>query len=130
MTFPSFHTSLLVAIFGGLGALTRYLLTIGISFVAGKWFFLGTLCANFIGCFFAGGLWGLVQKHMAQSIWQIPLSIGFLGGFTTFSTFSLETLKLFQSPLHVFTPWLYLFGSALGGLAFAWLGYRSFIFFN
>lgn len=90
-----FYFSLILA--GGSGALLRYLLgrvTINIGMTALPF---GTLLANTLGCFLMGYLsWTIVQKWQLSKEIQVVVLTGFLGGFTTFSTFSLETLTLFE----------------------------------
>ena len=90
-----FYFSLILA--GGSGALLRYLLgrvTINIGMTALPF---GTLLANTLGCFLMGYFsWTIVQKWQLSKEIQVVVLTGFLGGFTTFSTFSLETLTLFE----------------------------------
>lgn len=85
---------LLVFIGGGLGAVSRFILT---TFLAGKLgnFPLGTMVANFFGCFFMGLLVGVLAGRF-ESV-RLFVAVGFLGGFTTFSSFSAETLVLIQN---------------------------------
>lgn len=86
-----------IALAGGTGALLRYL--VGRASVNLGWAALpfGTLIANVLGCFLMGFLsWLLLHKwQMSQQVQTIVLT-GLLGGFTTFSAFSLETLNLIQ----------------------------------
>lgn len=95
MTQLSFY--LAIAFAGGTGALLRYL--VGRATVNLGWAALpfGTLIANVLGCFLMGFLsWLLLHKwQMSQQVQTIVLT-GLLGGFTTFSAFSLETLTLIQ----------------------------------
>lgn len=82
---------------GGMGALLRYLL--GRLTMSLQWTSLpmGTLLANLIGCFLIGYLsWVLVYRWQVSQNLQIIIITGFLGGFTTFSAFSLEVISMFQ----------------------------------
>lgn len=90
---------------GGIGALLRYL-TGRVAINLG-WATLpfGTLIANLIGCFLIGYLsWALVHRWSLSNEVQIVVLTGFLGGFTTFSAFSLETVSMIQqgAPLKAF----------------------------
>ena len=88
-----FYLSLVLA--GGSGALLRYLLTT--LTVNQQWTALpfGTLIANVLGSFLIGYLsWSLVHKWQVSKELQLVVLTGFLGGFTTFSAFSLEVIKL------------------------------------
>ena len=86
---------LFVGLGGGLGAISRYL----VSLATLKWwsdaFPLGTLLANVIGCFLIGFLMFYFLSSGKNSPLMPFLITGFLGGFTTFSTFSYETISLF-----------------------------------
>jgi CrcB protein len=88
---------LLIGLAGGLGAVLRFVL--GRLMVNQGWTVLpfGTLLANLIGCFLIGYLsWVLVHRWQASEYMQIVVMTGFLGGFTTFSAFSLEAITMFQ----------------------------------
>lgn len=91
-----------IVVAGGLGALLRYAL--GRMAVNLQWTALpfGTLFANLIGCFLIGYLsWVLVHRFQVSEQLQIIVITGFLGGFTTFSAFSLETISMFESGAHL-----------------------------
>ena len=85
---------LLVFTGGGLGAVCRFLVT---TALAGKFgnFPLGTLTANFFGSLLMGLVIGILAGRF-DSI-RLFVAVGFLGGFTTFSSFSAETLALIQN---------------------------------
>lgn len=82
---------------GGFGALVRYVLAGWVQESSGNGFPWGTMAVNVIGSL----LIGLVMSLSSRTLWITPqmrllLATGFLGGFTTFSTFSYETLSLIQ----------------------------------
>ena len=96
---------LLVFVGGGLGALLRYLVSLGAQ---GP---LGTLAINVAGSFLIGLLVAMPTGNV-----RLFLAVGLLGGFTTFSAFSLDALRLWQRG----EPWLaaaYVVGSVLLSLA-------------
>jgi len=82
---------------GGTGALLRYLLgraTVNLGLTALPF---GTLLANLLGCFLIGYFsWMLVHKWQMSKEIQVVVLTGFLGGFTTFSAFSLEVISMAQ----------------------------------
>ena len=82
---------LIVFVGGGLGAVSRFLVT---TILAGKLgnFPLGTLAANFFGCLLMGLFVGFIAGRFESA--RLFVAVGFLGGFTTFSSFSAETLAL------------------------------------
>lgn len=107
---------LLVALGGAAGSMLRY----GISLVAAAlaWSPLwGTLSANVLGSF----LIGLCMAACQSGSWQLLLVVGLCGGFTTFSTFSSQSLGLLQGG-HLGTALLYMLGSMTLCLLSTWAG--------
>ena len=89
--------ALLITAGGGLGALCRYFVSTIAVRQFGSGFAWGTAIVNLAGCFLIGCVAGLMEKSaMPRTLWLFSVT-GFLGGFTTFSTFSLETMELFQA---------------------------------
>jgi len=87
-----------IALGGAVGAISRFLLSTYVYALLGHDFPYGTLAANVLGCLLMGFLSILLLERIAMSAeWRAALLIGGLGAFTTFSTFSLETLSLLQS---------------------------------
>jgi CrcB protein len=88
---------LFVAIGGALGASMRYGITLLMISLLGKGFPYATLMVNVIGSFFMGILFSVIEHDMIADLpWRSLFGIGLLGAFTTFSTFSLDTLLLLQ----------------------------------
>ncbi len=81
---------------GALGSLARYLLSGWVQSKTGLLFPMGTLVVNLAGCFLAGLLWGLFEEGGMTSNLRVFVFIGLLGGFTTFSTFGLESVNLLR----------------------------------
>lgn len=86
-----------IGIFGGLGCMARFLASDWAYQLAGRGLPYGTLLVNIVGSFLLGFLmtFGLRTTLVSPEL-RIGLSVGFMGGFTTFSTFSYETLKLLE----------------------------------
>lgn len=88
---------LLIALMGALGTLTRYGLQGVVQYRSGSAFPYGTLAVNLSGCLLLGFLGQLTLNRMVISPeWRIAMTIGFFGGYTTFSTFGWETAKMLQ----------------------------------
>ncbi len=86
--------ALLVVAGGGFGSLCRYLVS-GLAMRRfGDSFAWGTMSVNLIGCFAVGLLAGLVERSALPAHLRVLAISGFLGGFTTFSTFSLESVRM------------------------------------
>ena len=90
-------TIVAIALFGALGCLARYLLSGWVYALAGRGFPYGTLAVNVAGAFLIGLTmeFGLRSTLIPQEL-RVGLTIGFLGGLTTFSTFSYETYRLME----------------------------------
>ncbi len=88
---------LAVAVGGAFGCALRYLTTLGAARLVGVGFPVGTLLVNVAGCLLAGLFFGLAEERVALSpVVRLLVMTGFLGGFTTFSAFSLETVNLLR----------------------------------
>ncbi|MBO6577295.1 MAG: fluoride efflux transporter CrcB [Rhodothermales bacterium] len=85
-----------VASGGAIGAVLRYVTVMGVHRFAGTAFPLGTLVANVAGSLVIGILWAMAEKTPLTPAAASFLFIGLLGSFTTFATFSIETLDLFR----------------------------------
>ena len=114
-----------VVVGGGLGSFLR--------FAVGAWvlhhqpgakFPWATLGVNWLGCLLIGAIYGWVEDRTMMGVsLRYFLITGFLGGFTTFSAFGMETLYLFKRGETVMA-WAYISASVVGGLLLAWLGER------
>lgn len=86
-----------IAAGGALGALLRFWMSNGIYGLMGRSFPYGTLAVNVLGSLLMGFLYVmLIDKLPLGPQWRAALLIGLLGAFTTFSTFSMETLNLVE----------------------------------
>ena len=89
---------LAVALGGAAGCLLRYATTLGAARFLGTGFPFGTLIVNLVGCLLAGLVFGLAEQRAGISpVIRLLVLTGFLGGFTTFSTFMAETVTLMQA---------------------------------
>jgi CrcB protein len=95
MSIVVVHKLIWIAVAGGIGALARYGLSGLVPTSHGGEFPLGTLVVNVVGCFLFGLLWAVLEdKVQVSGEMRAILFAGFLGAFTTFSTFVFETRQL------------------------------------
>ena len=108
--------------FGGfLGAIARYFIS---GYIQNKIFVIfpiGTFVVNIIGSFIIGFLWQLFSIVVFSQNVKLLILTGFIGAFTTFSTFSLEVVNLFQEKEYFYMV-LYLMGTNILGIVFVFLG--------
>ncbi|SCD19891.1 putative membrane protein [Proteiniphilum saccharofermentans] len=114
-----------VGIGGGIGSILRFIASRLVArYVAAEWLFAGTLVVNMTGCFLIGLLSGWMLAHQPENqSFRLLLIVGFCGGYTTFSTFAFENLRLIEA-----NQWglfaLYTFTSVLVGLLAVWGGMK------
>ena len=83
---------LAVALGGAIGSMGRYWLTVSMVRYPPHWLPVGTISVNVIGSFIIGVVWTYLQQRNESEFIRLFVAVGVLGGFTTFSTFSLETV--------------------------------------
>src|SRR5690242_6972318 len=115
---------LLIAIFGAVGTLARYGLQGLVQVRAGSAFPYGTLLINLTGCFFLGLIGQFTMNRIVLSPdWRLAITVGFFGGYTTFSSFGWETAKMLEDG-----EWLrattYVTASVVAGLLLSVAGIR------
>jgi CrcB protein len=114
----------LLIVFGTAGTLARYGLQGLVQERTGPGFPSGTLTVNLIGCFLLGAVGEYALTHLTvPPEWRIGITVGFFGAFTTFSSFSYETVRMIQDG-----EWknaaIYLLASILGGILAVFCGIR------
>jgi len=119
---------LLVALFGAAGSVLRY----SLHLITPRFFYLNfpvsTVIVNLLGSFFIGICISLFDKSIITENIRIYIAIGLLGGFTTFSTFSMDLFNLLNKSLYV-EMISYLVLSVFGGILLFFAGYKITSFF-
>lgn len=100
-----------ILLFGALGGITRYIC--GDSIYA-------TLCINLIGSFGLGYYITLAHLKSHNPLWTNGIATGFIGSFTTFSSFMIEVIQIDKT--HELYAIVYLIGSVIAGMGLCWLG--------
>jgi fluoride exporter len=114
---------LLIGFAGLAGTLGRYFMSGVFARRFGESFPVGTIIINVFGCFLAGFLFYLMQERsLVSETVRLAIMVGFLGGFTTFSAFGLQTFTLFRDG-EVFLAFLNLAVSNVVGLFTVWIGF-------
>jgi CrcB protein len=115
---------LLIALGGSLGAVARYGLSTLVYQLTSESFPWGTLVVNVSGSFLIGALVELFDSVLIAPPWRNFLTIGFVGAYTTFSTYSLETINLLRDAEFRLAA-INVVASNIAGLLFAVLGIYS-----
>lgn len=114
---------LLVFLGGGTGAVLRFIIGPGLQALSGLTFPIGTFVVNVTGCFIIGLLAGLAE---AKSMFSLEarqfIFVGILGGYTTFSTFGLETFQLIREG-QILLAVANAAGQVIVGLLLVWAGF-------
>ena len=114
---------LLIGFGGAIGAVGRYLLQGLVYQFTGATFPYGTLVVNILGCFLIGLIMELsADRFLIDAQLRVFITIGVLGGFTTFSSFGYETFALLRDGELVRASFNVI-GSVMAGLAAVWLGF-------
>jgi CrcB protein len=106
---------------GGIGSLARYIVGTEIAERVGGRFPLGTMVINITGSFLIGLIMTILTQRLPHPNWRLLLVVGFLGGYTTFSSFEYETFQAVQGG----AAWIGLvniIGSIVLGYIAVWLG--------
>lgn len=111
-----------IALFGALGCLARYFLSGWVYQLLGRGFPYGTLAVNVIGAFLIGLIMEFsIRSALIPPTIRVALTIGFLGGLTTFSTFSFETFRLLEEGAFL-VAFFNVMVSVIACLACTWFG--------
>lgn len=115
-------TAAMIALFCAGGGVTRYYLSLWIHGALGRSFPYGTLAVNVIGAYFIGVFMelGLRPNGFSDPV-RLAMTVGFMGGLTTFSTFSYETFTLIEQG-RLAVAFLNVVASVAVCLLFTWLG--------
>ncbi len=113
---------LCIGIGGFLGAIMRYAVARFSMFIFGNTIPFGTFIVNVIGSFILGYFYTVTMERVfLPDYWRFAISVGFLGAFTTFSTFSVETLMLFEDGAYMWGL-INIFANVFLSLAAAFFG--------
>lgn len=115
---------LFVGLGGFVGTLLRYWVAGAIGKRYGENFPLGTFVVNALGCFLGGFLfYFLYERFLSSPTTRSIVFIGLLGGFTTFSSYGLQTFTLLRDG-EPGLAFLYIAASNVAGLCLVWAGYK------
>ena len=104
---------LIIFLGGGLGAIARFALSKSISSNLGFAVPMGTLFVNVTGSFFIGFFFRLLDLAVLPPIYRSLVTVGFIGAYTTFSTYAFETVALLQRKEYLPAVWNFFLNNAL-----------------
>lgn len=111
-----------IAAGGAAGALLRFWMSGVVGVWLGRGFPYGTLAVNVLGCLLMGLLYVVLVERMSLGpLWRAGLLVGVLGGFTTFSAFSMETFSLIEEGA-LLKALLNIAASVIASLGATWVG--------
>tara|TARA_B100000963_G_scaffold358315_1_gene382665 strand:- start:8429 stop:8803 length:375 start_codon:yes stop_codon:yes gene_type:complete len=113
----------LIAFFGAIGSLFRFVLIQATPKINYLNFPIGTIVVNLIGSFLIGIVASLFEKQLLNNEFRSFIVFGFLGGFTTFSAFTYEVFNLLKSGNYI-NLFIYLFVSIIISLILFYVGYK------
>ena len=111
---------LAIGLGSGIGGILRYLVSLMMTSKSSG-FPLGTLTVNIIGSLLIGIVYGYAAKGLLPDEWKLFLAVGILGGFTTFSSFSYETVNMIRNQQMMYAL-IYVTLSVLAGIAATGIG--------
>lgn len=118
-------TAISIALFCAGGGLTRYYLSGWIYSILGRSMPYGTFAVNVIGSFFIGLVMEMgLRSTLIPVALRVGLTVGFMGGLTTFSTFSYETLIMLENG-RFFASFINIIASVTLCLLFTWIGIQT-----
>ena len=110
-----------ICLAGAVGTGTRYLVALWAAQRLGSAFPYGTLIVNVVGCFVIAALMHAALTLAWSANLRVALTIGFVGGLTTYSSFNYETMRLFEEGA-LATAFMNLGVTLIGGFGAGWLG--------
>ncbi len=124
INYASMPRIIWIGLAGFAGTLLRYWLSGAVAKRYGETFPYGTLAVNALGCLLAGALFYLMfERFLASPTLRSMVFIGLLGGFTTFSSYGLQTFTLLRDG-EILLALTYIAASNVAGLFLVWAGYR------
>lgn len=116
-------TYLFIGFGGFLGAIARVYFSSLVDKSSVTIFPLGTLGVNLLGSLVMGALFAYFQNSSIDNNLKVMITSGFLGAFTTYSTFSMQSVNLFLSGDYIYAL-ANMLANVLGSVLMAWLGYK------
>ncbi|MDE5418124.1 fluoride efflux transporter CrcB [Labilibaculum sp. DW002] len=116
------RTMLLIGLGGFLGSVSRYLVGQGLHRLFDTIFPIGTMTVNIVGSFIIGVIYSLAERdNLVSPEMRMFLTVGFCGGFTTFSSFAFDNLNLLKDSGFLYLS-IYVGGSVFLGLLAVYFG--------